>query len=414
VPSTYLDAERAVELAARDSYGRLLAFLVSRTGDVAGAEDALADGFLRALETWPRTGVPDRPEAWLLKTARRRQIDSLRRQRATSTVTDSLLAEAERLSLTPQSSDLPETEFPDERLKLLFLCTHPAIDSAARTPLMLQTALGIDAATIANAFLVAPTAMGQRLTRAKAKIRRAAIRIDAPLESELSERVDAVLDAIYTAYGLGWDRGVIGEDTRWRGLAAEAIWLARLTVALLPDEPEAKGLLALMLFCESRHDARRTKDGAYVPLSDQDAKLWSRPLIDEAEDLLSRAALASVIGRYQLEAAIQSAHSRRAYGERVDWESVAQLYEGLVRIGATAGAIVGWAAAVGNAVSASEGLRILDAASIDPMSSYQPYWALKAHFLTQLGETDAASMARQRAIGLSEDPAVREFLARDK
>jgi RNA polymerase sigma-70 factor (ECF subfamily) len=386
--------------------------LVARTRDVDAAEDALGDALLRALESWPRTGIPDRPEAWLLTTARRRQIDEIRSSKSAARIVDSLIVEMERAGKPEGDEAMMDVNFPDERLKLLFLCTHPAIDPAVRTPLMLQTALGIDAATIANAFLVAPATMGQRLTRAKAKIRQAAIRIEAPSEEELPARVESVLDAIYAAYGLGWDRAVYGADPRWRGLGEEAVWLGRLTVSLLPGEPEAKGLLALMLYCDSRASARRAVDGGYVPLSDQDASAWSRPLIDEAESLLTAAFAQRHIGRYQLEAAIQSAHARRAYGFPVDWVAIADLYAGLVRIAPTVGALVGRAAALAEADSPSEGMRYLD--GIDPSSSatYQPYWALRAHLLGKLGKQDEARAAYRRAIGLSEDPAVREFLTK--
>jgi len=271
--------------------------------------------------------------------------------------------------------------------------------------------LGIDAATIANAFLTSPSTMGQRLSRAKTKIRATAIRLEAPAEAELSPRIDSVLDAIYAAYGLGWDRAVVdGADPRWRGLSDEAIWLGRLTISLLPDDAEAKGLLALMLYCEARTNVRRGIDGEYVPLSEQDASRWSRSMIEEAEALLSTAARARRIGRYQLEAAIQSAHSRRAYGEEVDWMAVAGLYAGLVIVDPTIGARVGQAAAVAEAMSATEGLRLLDAVDEATVSAYQPYWALKAHLLSTLGRVDEARAAYQRAIGLSEDPAVQGFL----
>lgn len=403
-------ARRAVEMAARESYGRLLAYLVTRTGDVAAAEDALGDAFLRALEAWPRTGIPDRPDSWLMTAAKRRHIDEYRQARSAARTVATLIDDAQRDALTSGGEFSVETEFPDERLKLLFLCTHPAIDPAARTPLMLQTALGIDAARIANAFLVSPAAMGQRLTRAKTKIRQAAIRIDAPPEAELPQRVGAVLEAIYAAYGLGWDRAVFGSDLRWRGLSEEAIWLARLTVSFLPDEPEAKGLLALMLYCESRTPARRSGDGAYVPLSEQDTELWSRPLIDEAETLLMAASTAGRFGRYQLEAAIQSAHSRRAYGEPVDWDAIAKLYDGLAAIAPSIGAYIGRAAAVAEAVSPDEGLRLLEDIETALAATYQPYWALKAHLLARLGRREEAAGAYERAIGLSEDPAVKAFL----
>ncbi|BDI28942.1 DNA-directed RNA polymerase sigma-70 factor [Capsulimonas corticalis] len=411
MPSSFdSHTERAVEMAARESYGRLLAYIVARTGDVASAEDALGDAFLRALETWPKNGVPARPDAWLLTAAKRRHIDGYRQAKSAAQVIESLTIAAERDALEPQDQFPMDMEYPDERLKLLFLCTHPAIDPAARTPLMLQTALGIDAARIASAFLTSPAAMGQRLTRAKTKIRQAVLRIDAPDESELPQRVGAVLEAIYAAYGLGWDRSVYGSDRRWRGLSDEAIWLARLTVSLLPSEPEAKGLLALMLYCESRTTTRRSGDGAYVPLSEQNAALWSKSLIDEAETLLTAASCARRLGRCQLEAAIQSAHSRRAYGQPIDWRSIAQLYDGLVTFAPTAGALIGRAAAVAEAISPAEGLRLLEELDAAAMTTYQPYWALKAHLLLQLGKHPEAAHAYQQAIGLSEDPAVKAFL----
>ena len=406
-------AGKIVEMAARDSYGRLLAYLVARTGDVDAAEDALAEAFLKALESWPKMGVPDRPAAWLLTTARRRHIDQYRHNQSVGRLVDTLIADAERDAFAPEKEFSLETHFPDERLKLLFLCTHPTIEAGVRTPLMLQTVLGIDAATIANAFLTSPSTMGQRLSRAKMKIRDAGIRLEAPPELELAPRIDSVLDAIYAAYGLGWDRAVVdGADRRWRGLSDESIWLARLTISLLPNDPEAMGLLALMLYCEARTAGRRGPDGEYVPLSDQDASRWSTSMIEEAEALLSTAATARRIGRYQLEAAIQSAHSRRAYGEEVDWMAVAGLYAGLVIVDPTIGARVGQAAAVAKAASASEGLRFLESIDVDAVAAYQPYWALKAHLLQEVGDVDGARGAYQRAIGLSEDPAVQAFLRR--
>lgn len=402
-----MDARRAVEQAARDSYGRLIAFLAARSRDVAAAEDALADAFQAALETWPRSGVPDKPEAWLLTVARRRLIDRARHLRVHIEAVPTLLAvadEAQELA----SSDIA---FPDERLKLLFICAHPAIDAAARTPLMLQTVLGLDAARIASAFLVQPSAMGQRLSRAKAKIRDAGIAFELPEAKELPARLDAVLEAIYAAYGSGWD-DVTGADPRRKGLAVEALHLGRLLLQLLPAEPEAQGLLALMLHCEARREARRNATGDYVPLSEQDTARWSRTMIEEAEQLLDAAERASRIGRFQLEAAIQSAHARRAWTGRTDWESIALLYEGVVRLAPTIGALVGRAAAVAEARDAATGWALLEAIPPETIKSYQPYWALAAHLLKRMRRSEEAAAAYSRAIGLCEDPAMREFLAR--
>ncbi len=393
-----MTSEEAIERAARDSYGRLLAWLSARSRDVAAAEDALSDAFHAALTHWPRSGVPGRPEAWLLTTARRRLLDRIRHARVEAAALPHL---AEDASMLAES----DTAFPDERLKLLFVCAHPAIAPAARTPLMLQVVLGLDAARIASAFLVQPAAMGQRLSRAKAKIRDAGISFEVPGPDELAPRLDAVLEAIYAAYGSGWD-DVAGADPRRRGLATEAIELGRLVVQLLPDEPEAMGLLSLMLHCEARRDARRVSN-TYVPLSEQDVSRWSHPMMAEAEHWLAAAARHGRMGRFQLEAAIQSAHASRIVTGRTDWNTIAVLYEGLVHLSPTIGAIVGRAAAVAEARGPEAGLALLqDIEAPD----YQPWHALQAHLLGRLGRTAEAGAAYERAIGLCQDEAMRGFL----
>src|SRR5579863_4529616 len=267
---------RTIERVARESYGRLVAYLSVNTHDLAAAEDALSEALLKSLTAWPRDGVPQNPEAWLLTTARHSFIDAIRHQRVVSASEPTLQLLQENTMETNFS-----TEFPDERLKLLFVCAHPAIDPAMHTPLMLQTVLGLDAVRIAHAFLISPTTMGQRLVRAKTKIRDGGIRFEIPQERELPERLDAVLEAIYAAFGIGWD-DMAGVDQRGRDLAEEAIWLARVLLLLMPQEAEVHGLLALMLHCEARRPARRDPDGRYVPLSEQDPKRWSKPLIEEA------------------------------------------------------------------------------------------------------------------------------------
>lgn len=398
-------SHQAAEVAARASYGRLLAYLAAQSRDVAAAEDALGEAFLAALETWPRAGVPDKPEAWLLAVARRRLIDGARHAKVEDVAAAALRIVVDRAEQEASSRAL----FPDERLKLLFVCAHPAIDEAARTPLMLQTVLGLDAARIASAFLVAPAAMGQRLVRVKAKIRDAGIRFEIPEPRELPSRLEAVLDAIYVAYGSGWE-DVAGADPRRQGLAEEAIWLGRLVTRLLPDEPEGQGLLALMLHCEARRGARRDAAGGYVPLTRQDVARWSWPLIEEAEQFLAAASKAMKPGRFQLEAAIQSVHARRAVSGRTDWEAIALLYEGLIRLAPTIGARVGSAAALAEAKGDGAGLAALEAISPEAVIAYQPYWALSAHLLKRLGRAAEARKAYARAVGLSEDPAVRDFL----
>ena len=373
---------------------------------MAAAEDALADAFLAALETWPRRGVPDKPEAWLLTVARRRLIDGARHARVEAGALPALLAAADEAQAVASS----DAVFPDERLKLLFICAHPAIDAVMRTPLMLQTVLGLDAARIASAFLVKPATMGQRLSRAKAKIRDAGIRFELPTAADLPPRLEAVLEAVYAAYGTGWD-DVAGADPRRRGLASEAIELGRLLLHLMPGEPEAQGLLALMLHCEARREARRTAAAAYVPLSEQDSTRWSRPMIEEAEQLLTAAAEAGRPGRFQLEAAIQSVHAQRAVTGVTDWEAVALLYEGVIRVAPTIGALVGRAAAVAEACDAVKAWALLEEIPAEMIGRYQPYWALAAHLLTRLERPGDAAAAYDRAIGLCEDPATREYLA---
>lgn len=402
-------ASKAVERAARDSRARLLAFLTARSHDLAAAEDALAETFRAALETWPCDGVPDNPEAWLLTAARRRLIDAARHEKVHAQATPELMAALDDAKIMICDD---AHAFPDERLKLLFVCAHPAIDAAARTPLMLQTVLGLDAARIASAFLVKPSAMGQRLSRVKTKIRDAGIAFEIPRGDELPGRLDAVLEAIYAAYGSGWD-DVTGADPRRNGLADEAIELGALLVRLLPREPEALGLAALMLYCESRRAARRNDAGEYVPLSAQDVSRWSLPMIGHADRLLRKAGRMGRIGRFQLEAAIQSAHAARVQGNRVDWGAVALLYEGLVRTAPTIGAQVGRAAAVAEAGDAEQGWMLLQAIPSAAVAGYQPYWALAAHLLERLGRRRDAAAARQRAIGLCEDPATQAFLMRE-
>ena len=398
------DAQRAVEAVARHSYGRLVAYLAARWRDVAAAEDALADAFVAALKAWPRDGLPQKPEAWLLATARNRLIDRVRHERMRDAALQSAgdaVQEAERLSEEPV--------FPDERLKLLFVCAHPAIDPAMHTPLMLQTVLGLDAITIAGAFLTLPATMGQRLARAKRKIRDTAIAFEVPDGDGLAPRLGAVLQAIYAAYGSGWD-DVTGADPRRRGLTEEALWLARVLAALMPVEPEARGLLALLLYCEARRPARRAADGSYVPISEQDTGLWSRPMLEEAELVLTEAARQGRPGRFQLEAALQSAHVERLRGGRVDWQAIAVLYEGLVRLAPAVGALVGRAAAVAEAHGPAAGLTLLDDIPPEAVKIYQPYWAVRAHLLQRSARHPEASAAFDRAIGLTEDDAIRKFL----
>ena len=391
-----------VEMVARRSYGKLVAFLVARTRDVAAAEDALSEAFAAALADWPRNGCPTNPEGWLLTVARRKIIDAARRHTTGE-------AAAGRLQLLAEAAG---AEIPDRRLALLFVCAHPAIEPGIRAPLMLQVVLGLDAKTIAAAFLTSPAAMGKRLVRAKDKIRQAGIPFRIPEREELSERLEAVLDAVYAAFAEGWtDPG--GTDLVRRDLTGEAIFLARLVAELLPDEPEALGLLALTLHAEARRRARRNEDGEYVPLANQDPELWDWRMIQEAEALLRRASALGSIGRYQLEGALQSAHVYRRRTGRANWPEVVQLYDALSALTGSPVVAINRALVIAELQGAAVALDALEELAADVrLAEYQPYWAARAELLAKTGAYDEARHAYEIAIGLERDPAVRRFLQR--
>ena len=397
-------AHRAVEAVARESYGRLVALLAARTHDVAGAEDALADALVAALTTWPRDGIPKNPQAWLMTAARNRLIDQARHQQVHDHSTPTLKLMTRELDETTHPD-----EWPDERLKLLFVCAHPAIDPDIHTPLMLQAVLGLDAVAIGRALLVAPKTIGQRLVRAKTKIRQAHIAFEIPTPDQIPERLEAVLNAIYAAYGNSWEDAT-GADQRIAELGQEAIWLARVLREQIPSDPEVRGLLALMLHCEARRPARRSAAGQFVPLSEQDPRDWRMPMIEEAEGELSAAVQMRRLGRFQIEAAIQSVHAERAHTGRTDWAAVAAFYDQLMQLAPSIGGAVARAAAHAEVSGPEAGLALLDQINQQDVISYQPYWAVRAHFFQQLDRTDDAAAAFDRAIALSEDEAVRAFL----
>jgi RNA polymerase sigma-70 factor (ECF subfamily) len=402
-------AHQTAEVVARASYGKLIAYLAARTRDVAGAEDALADAFAAAMVDWPVSGIPATPEAWLLSVARRRMIDAKRRRITSESSVDHLQLLAE-LDAPQNVAGDGDTDIPDDRLRLMFACAHPAIDQATRAPLILQTVLGFDAATIASAFLIAPATMGQRLVRAKTKIRQAGIPFRVPEREELPERLETVLDAIYATFAEGWSDPA-GTEARRRNLADEGIWLGRLVATLLPDEPEALGLLALMLHAEARRSARRDTEGNYVPLTAQEPTLWNGQLIDEAEALLRHASTLKAIGRYQLEAAVQSAHVVRRRSGRADWAAIEQLYDALQTLTGSPVVAINRAIAIAETRDAAAGLAVLDALHDDErLAQYQPYWAARADMLGRVGDVQRAGEAYQLAIGLESDPAVRRFL----
>jgi RNA polymerase sigma-70 factor, ECF subfamily len=400
------DARAVAARVARESYGKLVAYLAAASRDVPGAEDALAEAFASALAVWPTQGAPSNPEGWLATAARRRLIDAARRRRTAHQASDALeLIDSE----LKEAADAPDG-IPDRRLALMFACAHPAIEESIRAPLMLQTILGLDAAAIASAFLVSPATMGQRLSRAKAKIRLAGVPFKIPDRDELPERLGVALEAIYAAFSHGWAEA-FSDDPRGRNLAEEAIWLGRVVVSLIPKEPEAMGLLALMLYAHSRREARRDAAGRYVPLSEQAVERWDQPAIEEAEGLLRAASALGAPARFQLEAAIQSAHAARRLTGTTDWEAIAVLYDALFALTASPVVAVNRAAAVARARGPAAGLELLDeVGTTSGLAGFEPYWVARADLCAKLGEVDAAREAYGLAIGLQTDPAARAFL----
>jgi RNA polymerase sigma-70 factor (ECF subfamily) len=372
---------------------------------VAAAEDALSEAFASALTDWPRNGCPSNPEGWLLTVARRKAIDLARIDLRSHNYSEELRAVDLELSAAPVNDGIP-----DERLAMMFACAHPAIDVGIRAPLILQVVLGLDAKAIAAAFLTSPAAMGKRLVRAKEKIRQAGIPFRVPGREMLATRLAAVLDAIYAAFAEGWtDPG--GTDVIRRDLTEEALFLASLVVELLPAEPEALGLLALMLHAQARRRARRNSDGEFVPLANQNPGLWDSQQITEAEALLHRASAMGQMGRFQLEAALQSAHVDRCRTGIGNWEQVVELYDALFSLTASPVVLINRALAVAELRGAAEALEAMPELAADArLAEYQPYWAARADLLARAGANSEARQAYQVAMGLERDPAVRRFL----
>ena len=392
-----VDVQQRVADLVRDSYGRLLALLAAPTRDIAAAEDALADALERALGRWPDDGVPANPEAWVLTVARNRMRDMWKSH--AYRMTDPL---GETHDSALEVDDMGP--IPDRRLELMLVCAHPAVAASIRTPLMLQTVLGVEAAAIAEAFAVEPAAMAQRLVRAKKRIRDAAIPFVLPGRDDLAARLPAILEAVYGAYAIDWQ--VTAQAAPIDTLSVEALHLVLVLTELLPDEPEVLALAALVCLSEARRPARRDRQGRFVPLDEQDATLWNAALIARGEGLLRRAHDFGRPGRFQYEAAIASAHCSRP----TDLEALRKLYRALVRVAPSLGAAVALAAVEGRIDGPDAGLRALNAIADPAVDRFQPAWSTRAHLLAEAGHTDAAAEAFGRAIELTTDRSVADYL----
>lgn len=386
-------AARAAELAARASYGKLLAILSARSRDISLAEDCLADAFAEALANWPRHGVPTTPDAWLLSVARNRMTDRHRRMMRFPE-TDEILDMME--------ADPVQLELPDRRLSLMMVCAHPAIATEIHTPLMLQTVLGIQAADIARIFMIPPSSMAQRLVRAKRKIKQARIPFDLPDQAKLAERASAMFEAIYAVHALDW---LDPAD----GLGEEALYLADLLARLMAQNAEARGLAALIALSHARRTARFV-DGLFVPLDEQETGLWDREVMAYGLRQLNAAKGLDQIGRFQLEAAIQAAHMVREAGRDPDWDALNKLYFVLIKLAPSLGAQVAQAVVTSHLHGSAAGLQALDRIEAQSKVAFQPLWAARADLLVRTRRPDQADTAYEKAISLTTDAPLRRFL----
>ena len=400
-------ASRSAGVAARDSYGRLLALLAASTSDLAAAEDALADAFERALRTWPSQGVPGSPDAWLLTVARNRLRDQWKSARMQRSVP--LDAAADVLA---DIDDIDVDSIPDRRLELMLVCAHPAIDRAVRTPLMLNTVLGFTAEQIGRAFSVPTSTMATRLVRAKKRIKAAGIPFRIPDRADLPTRMAAVLEAVYGAYVIDWATGPQDRD-----LPSEALHLAEVLAILVPADPEARGLAALIELSAARAAARADASGRFVPLAEQDPSLWDARLIGRAHEHLRAAHARGQLGRFQLEAAIQAVHCTRGRDGTTDWPALLNLHRILHAVAPSLGSGVALAAVTAEVDGPAAGLATLDtllAEAGEQARRFQPAKATRAYLLDRLGRQEEAVAAYGSAISLTHDTAERQYLERQR
>ncbi len=403
-----VEARAAVAEAFRSDWGRVVAYLIRVTGNWDLAEECAQDAFARALERWPRDGVPDAPAAWLVTTARNRALDRLRR----SKVGEAKLKELHTMRSRSRGHDEDLSGIGDDRLRLMFTCCHPALPIEAQVALTLRTLAGLTTPEIARAFLVPHETMAKRLTRAKRKIAEAGIPYRVPPAHHLGERLGAVLAVIYGLFNEGYGASS-GDELIRRELCAEAIRLGRLLVQLMPDEPEALGLLSLMLLQDSRRAARVDGAGELVRLEDQDRQLWNHEAIREACKLSDRAVRLRRPGPYQLQAAIAACHAQAQTAAETDWRQIALLYDRLSKIAPTPVVLLNRAVAVAMATGPHAGLALVDeieAAGL--LSDYYLLPATRADLLRRLGRNQEAAAAYRRAAELAPTDAERRFLSK--